>query len=280
MQCLGASLTEWGQIRLQHALEYEKKVEQLQQAIFKLVTEQLQRCPQSVVVFDEYTVPNKDVMPVLEQFMDGQPVRLASGEEVATKEATFLFVSDFGTEGFTHGMSQREMEECIDIDMRKTWGATLFHTQHLTTLVVPFQPMEIPLEFTPAAIAAVPTPPAVVELVQRLVKALPMALQLPSGVVVRVGATKEVLEELASFLYRYQVSSEMYRYRNYRGITQLFQTKVANEFRRQYDAFLNGRRRAPVDATLLPFEARPALDSELALQFSFNHYRSKPQEEL
>lgn len=112
-------------IRKAHPEEYFKKIESFKEQVHNDVARQLQSCPQSVIIFDEYTIPNRRVLSALEDFLDGSPVRLDDNVYVTSKFATFVFLSDFGVESFSHKHSHDELVQLIEKDVSECWGPNL-----------------------------------------------------------------------------------------------------------------------------------------------------------
>ena len=212
---------------------YPEKVEEFKSDIRRRVVRQLNRCPRSLIVFDEAELPSPEVMQVFEELIDGDHIEFES-ITASSNEAIFIFISDFGMEGITEGMTMDEVVERISQDMRNVWMYGKQET--MVTHVVPFNNMY--------SSTSTRTPEAVVLQVYSFIRYLPESLPIKlqkSGISIGrlmlyiPGRDKceteeedhyEAIQMIADFIYEEVSSSETYRHRNYRGIKQYFNLHV------------------------------------------------------
>lgn len=71
----------------------------------------------------------------MEEFLDDNPIKIGDLTDdmaktkgdgyLTSKYATFIFISDFGTENFSHQHSHEELLEIIENDIINCWGDNL-----------------------------------------------------------------------------------------------------------------------------------------------------------
>ena len=61
----------------------------------------------------------------MEEFLDGNPVRVDENTYITSKQATFIFLSDFGVEQFSQNLSFDQLLDVIEKDVSECWGDKL-----------------------------------------------------------------------------------------------------------------------------------------------------------
>jgi len=195
--------------------------------IRNVIAEQLSKCSKSLIIFDESIIPNKRIMQVFEEFFDGVPI-LHNGKQIRTDQAIFILISDFGSEQFSPHLSHKELEEQVYKETRDAWGYTLDKTTHLIRYIIPFFPLELPTSFESLSIYSSP-PSTANEFIKieferfedELTRTYPTAT-------IKIVCDDFCKDKVTKALYYFQMQSDVYRYRNYRGLNQLFDSHISD----------------------------------------------------
>ena len=190
--------------------------------ILEEIFKQLTICPESVIIFDEAELPDKNTMQIFETILDESPTIRYSGKEVLKSKAIFILISDFGMEGVTNNMSVEDIMSLIHKDAGESW----IHTKQndMITYIVPFLPMEIrnSLWSTPP----LPVTKQAGYLLQRITYNPPSILKKYGINVKTIEIGTKQLDKLSEYVYNTAINNPQYRNKNYRGIEQFFNKNI------------------------------------------------------
>ena len=120
----------------------KQEIYDTREEIRQLVINHLWKCPNGIIVIDEAEVVRHEILGILEDFLGDSHPFVESRDhklKVATKEAIFLLVSDFGKEKVSMGVSRKEMVDFVNAEtvaiLRNPRLVQLLHS------VIPFMPL-------------------------------------------------------------------------------------------------------------------------------------------
>lgn len=116
-------------------------VEEYRKSITRRIVDQLRECPNSLIVFDEVEYLAPATISVVSSFMDDSisTFEFYDGVKCTTNEATFIIISDFGSQGRTNGMTFHDIKTLVERDSKEFWISP--KATGVITHVIPFIPL-------------------------------------------------------------------------------------------------------------------------------------------
>jgi len=195
--------------------EHDGHIEFREQIMTSIVT-QLSKCKESLIIFDEAELPSRKTMQIFEEIFDDQSTLEYKDIKVSKAYATFILISDFGTDNDDQKLSP---DEKIHKDTTDTWT----YSKQVNTIdnIIPFNALEI-VDDVPTSVRE-----QVRFLLQNLVRHPPTIIKNKFNVKIQsIGIDDQNLDALALYVYSTLKDSMIYNNRNYRGIEQVFNKKV------------------------------------------------------
>ncbi|KAL6062249.1 hypothetical protein QOT17_012361 [Balamuthia mandrillaris] len=116
------------------------RISENRERINQQVIQQLNKCPHSIILFDEVEKVDARTVSVLEPFLDKTFVKYKD-LTTSTDNAIFIFTSDFGHEGMTNDKSPEELERMVRENVNMYWQARK-KMGDLMQNIVPFVPLD------------------------------------------------------------------------------------------------------------------------------------------
>eukprot|EP00005_Dracoamoeba_jomungandri_P008496 CAMPEP_0174264722 /NCGR_PEP_ID=MMETSP0439-20130205/23627_1 /TAXON_ID=0 /ORGANISM="Stereomyxa ramosa, Strain Chinc5" /LENGTH=358 /DNA_ID=CAMNT_0015350755 /DNA_START=13 /DNA_END=1090 /DNA_ORIENTATION=- len=120
----------------------DQEISQTRLEIKKMILNQLEKCEESIIVFDECEEVNAKILGVLESFMDDSNPLVPSLDglrNISTKKALFILISDFGSEKVRAGESWEEALDFVNAVTLKILRSEKMVS--LITHIIPFLPV-------------------------------------------------------------------------------------------------------------------------------------------
>jgi len=163
-----------------------------------------------LILIDEASLLSSETIAVFQEFIDGTfPMHEFEGTKASLNRAIFIFITDYGVEGYTEGMTYQEMEEATHMAALSQWRdikqLTLVH------YVVPFKPL---------------SRQGVGPMIRKLIKRLPGNARLRERNIKLVLVVSDVaFSNLENYLYSI-CKQDKNVFRNYRCIEDQFSTDI------------------------------------------------------
>merc|ERR1712137_7845 len=224
-----------GKIRKHEPAVYQAEIGRLRSRLHDQILSYLQQCSQPIIILDEYTIPNQRILAGLEDFFDDQPIQTKRGNFVASRNAIFILISDFGVESYVESTTHEERLQQVFQDIKDTWGESLFKQCQLQDNIVPFLPLPLPspTDTDRLTVNSVVVPDAVRDMVTGLVRGIPTHKALQTNLennrltLSKFTCHEDCEEFVSRFIYhKLAISAGTYRKRNYRGVEQLVHNRI------------------------------------------------------
>jgi len=104
------------------------------------IIQHLQKCPRAVIVIDEAELIHPDDICIFQEFLDTTHPQLHSdGIEVVLTQAIYIFITDFGAEGQTEGMTLDDIRALVHKEALHSWQDS--RQTAFVSYIVPFAPV-------------------------------------------------------------------------------------------------------------------------------------------
>lgn len=118
----------------------EENRNELRSKVLKFIT----KCPDGLIIIDEVERLHKETVAIFQDFLDytftsKNEVNQFSSK-VSSGNSIFIFISDFGAEGFTKNMTMKELLTAVRIESEKQWQN--YKQIALIQHIIPFMPMQ------------------------------------------------------------------------------------------------------------------------------------------
>lgn len=114
------------------------KIEEYRDHITREVISQLQRCPRSIIVFDELELVDPRTLAILEPFLDKRFISY-QGQSANAGQAIFIFISNAAA--LDSALTDQEAESAMRASLAKAWGGRK-KIGSLVQNMVPFQRLD------------------------------------------------------------------------------------------------------------------------------------------
>lgn len=223
------------------------------------INEQLRRCPQSLIIIDELQLMHRNTILVFEQFLDTTFVvdHTARGGSDPS-QATFIFISDFGSEGTSSHYTSEELVAHAHQESMEVWkgGRTASLIQH----IIPFMPA-----------TAAGTFELVSELVHDLFTLPFLERQHLELTGIYVCDKDHLLKDLSEYIWKKQQHGTT-KHEQYRGFKKTFDAEMLRPLTEKAEQLIRTRKLYEIPRTEPPVAIRLQLCSnrgerlELALE--------------
>lgn len=202
----------------------QENIELYRETIRKKVADYISRCPYGLVIVDEVETVHPKIITLFQEFLDytfSADVQVGN-LKVPVDKAIFIFISDFGTEGYTHGMTIEQIMTEVRVESEKQWSN--YKQISLIQHIVPFLPM---------------TREGVHDHVMYLLQSLKKHDRFSDWKVEIKSlsfCSQQTIEQLADNIYEKTV--ETLSPENYRGVGKVFSHEVSNPMLKKIQKFV------------------------------------------
>lgn len=201
----------------------QENIEQYRSAIRKKVFDYIARCPYGLIIVDEVETIHPKIISLFQEFLDCTFTTETwdDKKKVSMDKAIFIFISDFGSEGYTHNMTVQDIMTLVRVESEKQWQN--YKQISLIQHIVPFLPM---------------TKEGVQHQVQHLIENLRHHDRLAdfNAEIKEISfCSPNVIETISNHIYKEAV--ERLAPENYRGVGKIFSNEVTNPFLKSIQKF-------------------------------------------